>query len=62
MELFKSAGLDFAAEKKKAQRDDFKPVTLANASFSLDYTVKQARVISKNVVGAWPAAAARMKR
>ena len=50
-ELFKSAGLDFAAEKKKAQRDDFKPVTLANVTFSLDYQVKQSRVVSKNVVG-----------
>jgi hypothetical protein len=50
-ELFKSAGLDFEAEKKKAQRDDFKPVTLANVTFSLDYQVKQSRVVSKNVVG-----------
>ena len=51
VELFKSAGLDFEAEKKKAQRDDFKPVTLANVSFSLEYSVKQSRVVSKNVVG-----------
>ena len=49
--LFKAAGLDFEAEKKKAQRDDFKPVTLANVTFSLDYAVKQSRVVSKNVVG-----------
>src|SRR5262245_4250027 len=51
VDLFKSAGLDFEAEKRKAQRDDFKPVTLANLSFSLDYAVKQSRVVSKNVVG-----------
>jgi Zn-dependent M28 family amino/carboxypeptidase len=51
VDLFKAAGLDFEAEKKKAQRDDFKPVTLANATFSLDYAVKQSRVVSKNVVG-----------
>jgi Zn-dependent M28 family amino/carboxypeptidase len=49
--LFKAAGRDFEAEKKKAQRDDFKPVTLANVAFSLDYPVKQSRVVSKNVVG-----------
>ena len=48
--LFKSAGLDFEAEKKKAQRADFKPVALRDASFSLDYTVKQARIVSKNIV------------
>ena len=51
VDLFKAAGLDFEAEKKKAQRDDFKPVTLANVTFSLDYAVKQSRVVSKNVVG-----------
>jgi Zn-dependent M28 family amino/carboxypeptidase len=51
VDLFKSAGLDFEAEKKKAQRDDFKPVTLNNLSFSLDYAVSQSRVISKNVLG-----------
>ncbi len=51
VDVFKSAGLDFEAEKKKAQRDDFKPVTLANVSFSLDYAVKQSRVVSKNIVG-----------
>jgi Zn-dependent M28 family amino/carboxypeptidase len=51
VDLFKAAGLDFEAEKKKAQRDDFKPVTLSNVTFSLDYAVKQSRVVSKNVVG-----------
>jgi Zn-dependent M28 family amino/carboxypeptidase len=51
VDLFKGAGLDFEAEKKKAQRDDFRPVTLANTALSLDYAVKQARIVSKNVVG-----------
>jgi Zn-dependent M28 family amino/carboxypeptidase len=51
VDLFTSAGLDFEAEKKKAQRADFRPVTLATAAFSLDYAVKQARIVSKNVVG-----------
>ena len=51
VELFKSAGLNFEAEKKKAQRDDFKPVTLANATFSLEYDVRQQRIVSTNVLG-----------
>ena len=51
VDLFKRAGLDFEAEKKKAQSDTFKPVPLGDATFSLDYAVKQARVVSKNVVG-----------
>jgi Zn-dependent M28 family amino/carboxypeptidase len=51
VDLFKSAGLDFDAEKKKAQRNDFKPVTLPNSTFSLDYTVKQQRIVSTNVLG-----------
>jgi Zn-dependent M28 family amino/carboxypeptidase len=50
-DLFKRAGLDFEAEKKKAQSDAFKPVPLGDATFTLDYAVKQARVVSKNVVG-----------
>ena len=33
VELFKSAGLDFEAEKKKAQREEFTPVRLASANF-----------------------------
>ena len=51
VEVFKRAGLDFDAEKKKAQSDAFRPVTLANTTFSLAYAVKQERVVSKNVVG-----------
>jgi Zn-dependent M28 family amino/carboxypeptidase len=54
VELFKRAGLDFEAEKKKAQSDGFKPVPLGGATLSLDYTVKQERVVSKNVVGILP--------
>jgi Zn-dependent M28 family amino/carboxypeptidase len=54
VDLFKRAGLDFEAEKKKAQSDAFKPVPLGDATFSLDYGVKQARVVSKNVVGLLP--------
>lgn len=50
VDLFRNAGLDFEAEKKRAQRDDFTPVVLPNSTFSLAYEVKQTQVVSKNVV------------
>src|SRR5262245_47702289 len=50
-DLFRRAGLDFETEKKKAQSASFKPVPLGNATFSADYSVRQAKVVSKNVVG-----------
>lgn len=50
IDLFRNAGLDFEAEKKRAQRDDFTPVALPNSTFSLAYEVKHAQVVSKNVV------------
>jgi Zn-dependent M28 family amino/carboxypeptidase len=49
--LFREAGLDFEAEKKKAQSADFRPVHLKNASFSLTYDVRHSNIVSKNVVG-----------
>jgi Zn-dependent M28 family amino/carboxypeptidase len=52
--LFKRAGLDFEAEKKKAQSPGFRPVTLANATFSAAFDVRQSRVVSKNVAGILP--------
>jgi len=52
--LFANAGLDFEAEKKRAQRDDFKPVPLSNTTFSLTYEVKQTQIVSKNVVATLP--------
>jgi Zn-dependent M28 family amino/carboxypeptidase len=51
VDLFRGAGLDFEAEKKKAQSPDFKPVPLGNAKLSLDYTAEHSQIISKNVVG-----------
>jgi len=51
VELFKAAGLDFDAEKKAAQREDFKPVELKGASFSTDYAVKTSLITSHNVIG-----------
>jgi Zn-dependent M28 family amino/carboxypeptidase len=54
VDLFRRAGLDFEAEKKKAQSDAFKPLQIGNATLSLEYDVKQGRVVSKNVVGILP--------
>ena len=51
VDLFRRVGLDFEAEKKKAQTPLFRPVPLANATFSVEYSVKHARVVSKNVFG-----------
>jgi Zn-dependent M28 family amino/carboxypeptidase len=51
VDLFKRAGLNFDAEKKKAQSQSFKPVPLGNATLSVDYPVKQTRLTSSNVVG-----------
>jgi len=52
--LFMRAGLDFEAEKKKAQSPDFRPVTLANATLTAAFNVRQTRVVSKNVAGILP--------
>jgi Zn-dependent M28 family amino/carboxypeptidase len=52
--LFKDAGLDFEAEKKKAQGRDFQPVELKGATFSADFKVKPEVIVSKNVVGVLP--------
>ena len=52
--LFREAGLDFEAEKKKAQSADFRPVHLQNATFSLTYDVKQSTIVSRNVIGQLP--------
>jgi Zn-dependent M28 family amino/carboxypeptidase len=51
VDLFKRAGLNFETEKKKAQSADFKPIPIGNATLSVDYAVKQAKVTSNNVVG-----------
>jgi Zn-dependent M28 family amino/carboxypeptidase len=52
--LFRAAGLDFEAEKKKAQGRDFQPVQLKGATFSADFKVKPEVIVSKNVVGILP--------
>jgi len=52
--LFREVGLDFEAEKKKAQSESFRPIRLENASLSLSYDVRRSAVVSKNVVGRLP--------
>jgi len=49
--MFKAAGLDFDAEKRKAQSEDFHPVTLAGEGFDADYAVETSTIISHNVIG-----------
>jgi len=51
VELFKAAGLDFEAEKKKAQSESFSPVELKGTSFDADYDVKTSVITSHNVIG-----------
>src|SRR5690606_20072246 len=51
VELFRRAGLDFAALKKEAQTRDFRPVELQGASFNADYAVSSQVITSHNVVG-----------
>ena len=62
VDLFSNAGLDFEAEKKRAQRDDFTPVALPNSTFSLAYDVKQSQVVSKNVVARLAGTTSRTRR
>jgi Zn-dependent M28 family amino/carboxypeptidase len=54
VDLFRRAGLDFEAAKKAAQGRDFKPMTLTGVTFSADYAVDVAKVVSKNVAGVLP--------
>jgi Zn-dependent M28 family amino/carboxypeptidase len=49
--LLRAVGQDFDALKKLAQTREFKPVPLANATFSADYQVTHKTIRSKNVLG-----------
>lgn len=51
--IFRASGLDFDAEKKKAQARTFKPVPL-KATFSVDYDVNAEVITSHNVAGILP--------
>jgi Zn-dependent M28 family amino/carboxypeptidase len=52
--LFERAGLDFEVERRKARTEEFQPVALGDATFSIEYRVRQMQVVSKNVVGLLP--------
>jgi Zn-dependent M28 family amino/carboxypeptidase len=54
VELFRAAGQDFEALKRKAQTREFRPVPLGNATFSASYAVRRATIRSKNVIGRLP--------
>jgi Zn-dependent M28 family amino/carboxypeptidase len=49
--LFQRAGLDFEAEKKKAQTAQFKPLPLGDATFSANFGVLRDQVVTHNVIG-----------
>jgi Zn-dependent M28 family amino/carboxypeptidase len=50
VDLFKRAGLDFEAQKKRAQTEGFTPVPL-KATFSADYAVNSEKIVSHNIAG-----------
>lgn len=49
--LFKRAGLDFEAEKRRAQTKAFTPVALGGATLSAAFAVKRDQVVTRNVIG-----------
>jgi Zn-dependent M28 family amino/carboxypeptidase len=51
VDLFNAAGLDFDAEKRRAQSEDFMPVELQGARCSVDFAVNVSTIISHNVIG-----------
>jgi Zn-dependent M28 family amino/carboxypeptidase len=50
VDLFRGAGLDFEAERRRARTGDFRPVDLG-ATLSADIGVDVARIMSRNVLG-----------
>jgi Zn-dependent M28 family amino/carboxypeptidase len=53
-DLLKRAGLDFESLKARARTREFQPVILPDTRISIDYAVKQTKVVSKNVIGVLP--------
>ena len=49
--LFEQAGLDFEAEKKRAQTPGFTPILLGDATLSAAFNVSRDQVITHNVIG-----------
>ena len=54
VQLFKACGQDFEAAKEAAKRPDFRPMPLGCASFSADYGVDHATVLSHNILARLP--------
>lgn len=54
VDLFRSAGLDYEAEKVRARRADFRPVELKGARLSAAFDNKVERLTSRNVLAALP--------
>ena len=53
-EIFRAAGLDFAALKTSARRADFRPIVLPTATLSVDFAQIADRVESRNVLARIP--------
>jgi Zn-dependent M28 family amino/carboxypeptidase len=51
VDLFKRSGLDFEAQKKRAQTRGFQPITLKDAGFSADFAVKTDVITTHNILG-----------
>ncbi len=49
-ELFARSGLDFEAQKRRAQRKEFTPVVLDGTRFSAAFAVARDRVVTRNVI------------
>ncbi|MCH6482452.1 M28 family metallopeptidase [Pseudoxanthomonas sp. LH2527] len=49
--LFERAGLDFEAEKRRAQTAAFAPVALGDATMSAAFALKRDQVVTRNVIG-----------
>jgi Zn-dependent M28 family amino/carboxypeptidase len=56
VDLFRSAGLDYEAEKTRARRADFRPVELKGARLTAAFDNKVERLTSHNVLAALPGA------
>lgn len=53
-QLFSAAGLDLAAEKRRAQRRDFSPRTLGDARLDARLRLERAQVVTRNVLARLP--------
>jgi len=54
VELFRAAGQDFEALKRRAQSRDFRPVPLGDATFAASYGIRHATIRSRNVLARLP--------